>query len=148
MRPIVIGIGNPDRGDDAVGRVVAQKLRDRIGDRADVVEARGEATEIVSLLQGRDAAILIDACVSGAPAGTTLRLDMRVAPAPRKGGELSSHGLGLAEAIGLARALGALPEMCVVYAIEGASFAHGAAMSEAVAAAADEVATAIAGRLD
>ena len=68
-RPIVIGLGNPDRGDDAAGRVVAQILKSRGARGYDVVEARGEATEILALFEGRENVTLIDACVSGAPAG-------------------------------------------------------------------------------
>ena len=51
---------------------------------------------------------------------------------------MSSHGLGLHQAIELARALGQLPGRCVVYAIEGASFEAGAPLSPAVAAGAVE----------
>lgn len=136
VRPLVIGLGNPERGDDGVGRRVAQGLRDLVGDGADIVEARGEASEIAMLLEGRDTAFLVDACVSGAPAGTIRRLDMACDPPPRAASALSSHGLGLAEAIALARALGGLPPLCVIYAIECGTFAPGAPLSPGVAAAA------------
>ncbi len=53
---------------------------------------------------------------------------------------MSSHGLGLAEAVELARALGQLPRSCVVYAIEGESFAVGAPLSPPVATAVADVA--------
>lgn len=139
MRPIVIGLGNPGRGDDAAGRLAARALAPLLADVAEVVEARGETTEILTLLEGRDDVVLIDACVSGARAGTTYELDMQTDAPPRKGGEMSSHGLGLAEAIALARALGALPARCMIYAIEGARFEHGAPLSEEVAIAVDRL---------
>ena len=41
----------------------------------------------------------------------------------------------MAEGIELARALGALPPVCVVYALEGGRFETGAPMSETVARA-------------
>ena len=51
----------------------------------------------------------------------------------------STHALGLAEAVELARSLGRLPQRVVVYGIEGESFAFGKGLSAAVAAAADRV---------
>jgi hydrogenase maturation protease len=49
----------------------------------------------------------------------------------------------VAEAIAMARETGRLPEILVVYAIEGENFAAGADMSPAVGAAAEEVAVRI-----
>jgi hydrogenase maturation protease len=53
----------------------------------------------------------------------------------------STHALGVAEAVGLARALGCLPGRLIAYAVEGENFAPGAGVSPAVAAAVEEVAT-------
>jgi hydrogenase maturation protease len=65
----------------------------------------------------------------------------RELPAPPFG--VSSHHLGLAEALELARAVGRLPRRVVVYGIEGARFEAGDELSPSVAAAAEEVAAAI-----
>ena len=138
-RRLVIGIGNDDRGDDAVGRRVARGLRDRVQGDVEVLEQDGEATRLLELLAAADAAYLVDAAVSGAPPGTVTRLEPAGAALPRSLFAVSSHGLGLAEAIELARALGSLPRRLVVYAIEGADFSPGKPLSPAVAAAAVEV---------
>jgi hydrogenase maturation protease len=132
----VIGIGNPDRGDDAVGRIVARLLRDR---DVQAVEHAGEATALLTALQGVDQAWLIDATQSGAPPGTIHRIDCAKDSIPPCNA-ISSHGFGAAEAIELARALGTLPPHCIVYAIEAADFKVGAALSPAVTRAAHEVA--------
>jgi hydrogenase maturation protease len=139
-RRIVIGIGNPDRGDDAAGRYVARLSRPMLPDNVVVVEHDGEATALVACLDGVDAAFLVDACSSGAPAGTVRRFDAAAARLPSVAFGLSTHGFGLAEAIELARVLGQLPPRCVVYAIEAARFEAGAALSPPVRAAAAEVA--------
>jgi hydrogenase maturation protease len=47
----------------------------------------------------------------------------------------STHGLGVAAALALARALGALPSRCTVIAVEGRALAPGSEMSSAVTAA-------------
>ncbi|WP_424361393.1 hydrogenase maturation protease [Methylocystis parvus] len=135
MATIVIGVGNHDRGDDAAGRKVAHRLRAMTPPEALVVELDGEATTLLARLEGASAAILIDACVSGAEPGTLHRFDVATAPLPSGAFGLSSHGFGLSEAIELARALGTLPKRCVVYAIEGERFDIGAPMSDKVMAA-------------
>jgi hydrogenase maturation protease len=137
-RSVVIGIGNPERGDDAAGRLVARRLRGKLPADVAIAEHDGESTALLALLDGADTAILIDACVSGAPAGTVRRFDASASPLPEAKFSVSTHGLGLAEAIELARALRALPRRCIVYTIEGRAFDPGAPLSPAVAAAVGE----------
>jgi hydrogenase maturation protease len=143
----VIGIGNPDRGDDAAGRRVAERLRRRLPEEIEVVEHGGEATTLLARIEGMAAAILVDACISGAPAGTVRRFDLAKTRLPRAGLGMSSHGLGLAEAIELARMLGQLPPRCVVYTIEGECFVVGAPLSPSVSAAIVDVARRIGAEL-
>ncbi len=142
-RMIVIGIGNPDRGDDGAGRRVAQRLRGNLPAHVMIEELDGEATSLLALLEGADAAFLIDACVSNSEPGTVQRFDVAGAPLPQAGFRLSPHGLGLADAIELARALRQLPPSCVVYAIEAGSAENGGVLSAAVAAAVDVVGASI-----
>ena len=136
---MVIGIGNPDRGDDAAGREAARRLRRKIGGVVEVVELDGEATALLARLEHAQTAFLIDACVSGAAPGTVRRLDVASGPLPPAAVGLSSHGFGLAEALELATALGQLPPRCIVYAIEAQSFDIGAPLSQSVTQAVDVV---------
>jgi hydrogenase maturation protease len=136
---LVLGIGNPDRGDDAVGRLVARSLRARAPADVRISEQGGEAMALVAQLQSAQCAWLVDAAQSGAQPGTIHRIDCSAVDVALPAGTVSSHGFGVAEAVGLARALGMLPRVCVVYAIEAADFTAGAEPSAAVAAAADEV---------
>lgn len=138
---LVVGVGNTDRGDDAAGRAVSRWLRGKLPDGIVVLDHDGEVTALLACLETVDTAYLVDACMSGAQPGTVHRFDAAATPLPQQMFSLSSHGLGLSEAIELARALGQLPRRCVVYAIEAASFEPGAALSNAVAAA-----VAVAGR--
>jgi len=131
----VIGIGNPDRGDDGIGRAVARWLRGRVPPTVEVLEHDGEVTVLLAALEGAAAVWLVDACVSGSPAGLVRRFDAAAAPLPQEVFGLSTHGLGLAEGVELARALDALPPRCIVYAVEGAAFDPGVPLSPAVAAA-------------
>jgi hydrogenase maturation protease len=133
-RRIMLGIGNPDRGDDAAGRRVARLLRRMLRDDVEVAEHDGEATTLLARLDGAAAAYLVDACASGAPAGAVHRFDAGAAPLPQAAFGLSTHGFGLFEAVELARSLRQLPGRCVVYAIEGQSFELGAPLSPPVSA--------------
>lgn len=138
-RYVVVGIGNPDRGDDAVGREVARMLKRTLPLDVEVVEHNGETTSLLSCLQDADLAILIDACTCMTSAGTVLRFDARTGALPNAKFNVSTHGLGLAEAIELARSLDQLPTRCIVYAVVGEVFEPGAPLSAPVCAAIDEV---------
>jgi len=132
---LVIGVGNPNRGDDGVGRAVARLLRPHMP----VIEHDGEATALVDMLRSARRTWLIDAAQSDSPPGTIHRIDC-TKDIPLLRSTVSSHGFGLAEAIGLARALGTMPPHCIIFAIEGTSFTPGTPMSPPVTGAAREVA--------
>jgi hydrogenase maturation protease len=137
-RTIVIGIGNPDRGDDAAGRLAARRLAAMLPPAVEVSEHDGEVTSLLAAIESAAAVYLIDACASRAKPGTVRRFDVTTGPLPHETFSLSSHGLGLAEAIELARALDQLPPRCIVYAIEAGSVEPGGAVSPAVLAAIEE----------
>jgi hydrogenase maturation protease len=131
---VVIGVGNLLRGDDAAGVLVAHRLRGR----ARVIEQNGEAGALVEALRGARAAYIVDAARGDRP-GRVHRLDATARPLPQMF-SCSTHGFGVAEGVELARALGVLPPVCVVYALEGARFETGQAMSAELEAALPAVA--------
>ncbi len=143
----IIGIGHLDRGDDALGRFAAARLKGNVPQGTEVLETDGEAGKLLDLFQGSDTVIVIDACVSGASAGTVQRIDAVSTPLPRWLGSASSHAIGLAESVELARVLGRLPRRLVVYAVEAESFTLGAPLSASVAAALDTLPAKIGGEL-
>jgi hydrogenase maturation protease len=144
-RRVVLGIGNADRGDDAVGCLVVRRLRGLAPAGVCIEEHDGEATLLLARFEQADAVWLIDAACSGSAPGTVRRLDCATDKLPASAG--SSHGLGPAEAIALARALGCLPRSCIVYAIEGEAFGVGAPVSPQVEAAVEKVARAVLGEI-
>ncbi len=134
----VIGLGNLERGDDGAGRAVARWLAGRLPPEVEILERGGEAAELLDCLDGAAAVYLVDASAPAGAPGRVRRFDAAAAPLPVESFAVSSHGLGLGEAVELARALGSLPPRCVVYAIEGQAFAPGAPLSPPVAAAVAE----------
>jgi hydrogenase maturation protease len=135
---LVIGLGHPDRGDDALGTLVADRLSERAPAGVSVL-ALGETAHLLDVIGGADTVVIVDAALSGAPPGTIHRFDAHAAALPQAMFAMSTHAMGLAEAIELARALDLLPDRCIVYAVEGASFDLGRPLSPAVAAAVDDV---------
>jgi hydrogenase maturation protease len=134
-RPLILGCGNRQRGDDAAGILVAEQLR-ALGIAAEV--CTGEVTELMDAWSGADDVIVIDAVVTGAPAGAVHVWDGRRLPAFATSTG-STHGLGVAQAIELARALDCLPARLRVYGIEGKRFEIGSQVSPEVERAIEEV---------
>lgn len=147
MRAVVLGVGNPFRKDDGAGPAVARRLDGRLPEGVTVAAVPGDAAGIVSALAGAGRAILVDATCSGAPPGTIRRWDAAAGPLPAALAGVSSHGLGVAEAVELARALRQLPPSLTVYGIEGADFGMGEGLTPAVAAAVEEVAEGVVGEM-
>ncbi len=134
--PIVFGIGNRDRGDDGVGRHIAARLA---AAGLDAVEHSGDGADLLNEWPVDRPVIVIDAMRSGAAPGTIRRFDAVAAPLPAGVFALSSHALGLAFAVEMARTLGRLPPALTVIGIEIERVATGAPLSPAVVAAADRV---------
>ncbi len=130
----VIGCGNPDAGDDAVGLVATDRVRDRVAPDVEVVTAP-TALHVLDLLEGARSVILVDAARTAGgerPPGTIVRAEAGPDGLPvGLRSSLSSHGLGLAEAIGLAAALGGGPRV-VFLGVEVGDVRAGRGLSPAV----------------
>ena len=140
----IAGLGNPDRGDDGIGMVVARKLDGRLPDDVAILPRSGDMVALIEEWAGFDALICVDAAAPMGTPGRIHRIDLTADELPREVSLASSHSFGLAVAIGLARILERAPRDIVVYAIEGCCFDTGAALSPAVAAAAADAADRIA----
>ncbi|RPF30853.1 hydrogenase maturation protease [Streptomyces sp. TLI_185] len=136
-RIAVIGVGNEFRRDDGVGWAVLARLRERAGQRplppgTALATCDGDPGRLIGLWEGADLAVVVDAAHAhpGVPGRVhRLELDNGLIAQPQT---TSSHGLGLGEAVELARVLGVLPVHLVVYAVEGAESALGNGLSPAV----------------
>lgn len=143
---MVIGLGNRWRRDDGIGLHAAAALRTALADHpeplaVDIVTAAGEPAELMELWAGRHRVWLIDALVVGTAPGTHHRLDASD-PLPRPSSH-SSHGLGLAQAVELARALDELPRQLVIHGLEPADLDDGPDLSPVVTAALPRLVTAL-----
>lgn len=145
---LVLGIGNEFRRDDAVGLAVAKLLEAQHDPNIAVAEARGDAATIMDAWHGAESVIAVDAVLTGNVPGTVHRFDSSNGRLGDSLGTASTHGLGLREAIGLARALGSLPKSLIVYGIEALHVDMGVGLSAEVNEAASRAAEAIAKEID
>lgn len=139
MKIIVLGLGQSLRGDDAVGLEAVRVWREKFPETA--ARVRVEIAELpglglLDLLEGMEAAILVDAVQSAAPAGTLIRLGPEELAAFTPGSG-SAHGWGVAETLHLGRALHPWLEAVRVtlIGITGGDFSPGAGLSAPVRAA-------------
>jgi hydrogenase maturation protease len=137
--PLIIGIGNEYRGDDAAGLIVARRLKGRLADSFTVLEQSGDGAALMEAWRGAETVVIIDAVMSGAEPGTIHRLDPKTQSLPKDAFRCSTHAFGVAEAIELSRAMGELPKSLVVYGVEGKNFAAGVGLSPEVESAVGEV---------
>jgi len=133
----IIGCGNPDRGDDAAGLLVARRLREM---GVDALDQSGEGLELMESWRGRDAVIVVDAVVTGAPPGTVTVWDAVEQPQIDEVFRCSTHHFGIGEAVMLASVLNRMPRRLLIYGIEGRQFDVGIAPSAEVMSAVEVLA--------
>ncbi|MGW9030297.1 hydrogenase maturation protease [Streptomyces sp. NPDC055722] len=143
VRTAVIGIGNEFRRDDGVGHALIALLRERVLARplppgTLVQECDGDPGRLIGLWEATGLAVVVDACFPSPACPGRIH---RWGPTPdallrRAGaGRHSTHGLGLAETVHLARSLGRGPRRLIVYAVEGADRSQGTGLTPPVAEA-------------
>jgi hydrogenase maturation protease len=146
---LIVGVGNPDRGDDALGRAAADRLAALDLPRTRVCSRSGDILTLIEDWRGAETVILIDAAApdrqqAGAAPGSIHRLDVSGQSLPQELAGLSTHGFGLGETVELARALGVLPARTIVYVMVGQRFDAGAPLSTPVATALDDLVACVA----
>jgi len=134
---LIIGVGNANRGDDAVGLAIARQVRQAVA--ADAGTARGNITvteldgDMLALLDvwaaaDGDDVYVVDAVRTGGATGVVYRFDASRTIGPRFWHH-DSQTLSLGDVVELARELGRMPATLIGYGIEGASFTVGAPLS-------------------
>ena len=138
MSVCVIGVGNPYRGDDAVGLLIARQLAERDIQSTIVAEVGGDATELMDAMGKAPAVIIVDAMQSGTKPGTVHRFDAGTNALPDSLFRSSTHAISVGEAIELCRALNRLPRHVIVYGIEGVRFEPGSHLSSEISGVLNE----------
>jgi hydrogenase maturation protease len=107
MSPVrIIGVGSRF-GDDRAGLEMAARLAAAPPRGCEVVATERPGAELIELFAGAGAVILLDAVRSGSAAGTVHDLALEDLPQPFR--SMSSHGIGITDALALAQVLGRRP---------------------------------------
>lgn len=128
VRPIlVVGLGNPVRGDDGIGWRVVEALEDRLGTQAAAERAVKPELDwlavggltLMERLVGYERVVLVDALQEGVPAGTVTCRPFHELMSHRAADLDSTHDADLATALATGRVLRApLPSEITVVGVE------------------------------
>lgn len=139
--PLLVGLGTIDRGDDAAGPWITQRVTERLPARTRIrVATPNDPSELLELWDGLDFGVVVDAVLTGQKPGTILLVETGAATAPLSANawprtaRSGTHALGLAASIELARVLGRLPRRLVIVGVEAEAFEPGRQLSAPVAA--------------
>ena len=133
---LVLGLGNPLRGDDGIGPRVIESLHQRgLPAGVEALDAGAAGLDLLNLLDGPQRVIIVDAAEMGRAAGAVVRFRPEDVTLTGSAERFSLHGRGVADALALADALGIpLPEI-VVYGVQPTRVGWGLDLSDEVAAA-------------
>jgi hydrogenase maturation protease len=140
---VVIGIGNPFRGDDGVGWIVIDKLKEKLNASVDLSKQQGDIVELLDAFSHYATVFLIDACHSKVFKNGWQRIDYNQDDLEIESHQTSTHGLNISQAIALAKNLNQLPQKLIIYAITGECYQVGQLLSPSSAKHAEDVAEAI-----
>lgn len=110
---LAVGLGSP-HGDDRVGWEVI----DRLAVRTDLPVAKArDGTELLQIISGRVQVLVIDAAAPSGHPGRMRQFEWPVHDL-HTAGLVSTHGLGVVEALQMAQTLGCAPQRATVITIE------------------------------
>ncbi len=154
---LVIGCGNPLRGDDAAGIEVVQRLARRpLPPHICCIDTGTSGLEIVLLIRTAAEVVLIDAATVpeacdrqvGAVHELSAEAILHTRASAAQAAAVSIHAVRWNEALALSRALGGpQPERLTCFLIEGGCFDYGSPLSPAVDTAVGQLVTQLEARL-
>jgi len=139
-RILILGLGNPLLGDEGIGvRVVEELKRLELPERVAVVEGSTTGLGLMSLMEGYQRVVIVDAADMGHPAGRVVRFTPSEVQFKTEETLLSLHQIGLGEILALASALEAAPAELVIVGIQPSRMEAGAGLSSEVEKAVPQI---------
>ncbi|MDY6877203.1 MAG: hydrogenase maturation protease [Chloroflexota bacterium] len=133
---LILGLGNPLRGDDGIGcRLVEEMACQELPPGVQVLDGGAAGLGLLNLVEGWERIVIVDAAEMGRRPGEFVRFtpdDVRLASTPDR---FSFHHAGLGEALALADALGRPLPGIVIFGVQPASVGWGEGLSPDVEAA-------------
>ena len=133
---LVIGLGNPLRGDDGVGVRVVQTLAEYpLPEDVELLDGGTQGLGLVNVLEGRQRVIFVDAADVGKSPGQFVRFSLPEARLVGADEQLSIHAAGLRETLLLAQTLDLLPPEVIIYGVQPQHLDWDSGLSSSVEAA-------------
>jgi len=141
---VVLGLGNPLRGDDGIGpRIVEDLIRRGLPEGVEALGGGNMGLDLLHILEGWERAVIVDAADVGLEPGQFTRFTPDSVYLVQQANSLSFHQAGLSETLALAEALDlALPEM-VIFGVQPATLGWREGLSPAVEATLPALADAV-----
>ena len=144
QRTVVVGVGNEFRRDDGAGPAVIARLRAlQPGDASlsgvTLALSDGEPGSLIDLWEGARLAVVVDAVRDTSMLPGHWHQFAAAALAGMVDVAASSHGIGLGDAVELARVLGRLPARLTILAVAGRDFGFGTGLTADVGTAVGEL---------
>jgi hydrogenase maturation protease len=131
---LILGVGNPLLGDDAVGIFAVQALqqRDDLPPYVTVIDGGTDGLGLIPVMEPYRRVILVDAVPMGLEPGTIRRFTWNEVKLNARQRMFSLHEAGMTEALFLAETLNCLPPEVVFYGVQPHNMEWDQPMSEAV----------------
>jgi hydrogenase maturation protease len=144
---VIIGLGQPFRGDDGAGYAVITRLEQTRGlpRNIDILEGGTSALFDAILSSKYERAILVDAAEIGRQPGEWICLDAKqlACTSDVNNNAYDSHQLNLGELLALGQQFNVLPKTMLIYAVQPLSLEWTHQLSEPVREAVSEIAESI-----
>ena len=132
---LILGLGNPLRGDDGLGPRVIEELEQRsLPDGVTAIDGGVGGLSLLRYLEDWERVLIIDVADVGLQPGQFLRFTPQEARLLENECSFSVHGAGLGEAIALGNALGREMAEIVIYGLQPESLEWRQGLSPAVEA--------------
>jgi hydrogenase maturation protease len=117
---LILGVGNPLYGDDAIGVIAVQALqqRDDLPPHVTVIDGGTEGVGLIPVMEQYQRVILVDAVPMNQPPGTIRRFMWDEVRPILNERALSLHQSDLTEALVLAETLDCLPPEVVIFGVQ------------------------------
>lgn len=129
---LILGLGNPLRGDDGIGPAVVEALQKiALPPEVEVVDGGTAGLGLLQTIADRRRLLVVDAADMGLPPGT-VRQVRPAACRPIEHTTLSPHELGFADLLALAERLGMAPEEVQILVVQPRRTGYGQDLSPTV----------------
>jgi len=146
---LILGLGNPLRGDDGIGPAVIEALRQlELPPEVELMDGGTAGLALLTAISGRQHLLVVDAAEMDRPPGAVVVFRPEAVSLEKVEFALSPHQLGLAEVLEVAGRLELSPQTVKIFAVQPDRLDWGQGLSPAVRKSLSQVVSAIWEELD